>query len=82
MFAGLKSTEVYSSAAVDTIFFLTDGKATEGRLTENDAILREVRRLNRTGQIKIHSIGVGYLHDKKFLTALAEQNGGDYVNVQ
>ena len=82
MFAGMKSPEKHVTATVDAIFFLTDGGATEGRLQDSEQILRAVRRLNRTGQVKIHTIGVGYLHDRSFLEELALQNGGEYVNVQ
>lgn len=80
--AGPSLTDRYYASPLDTIFFLTDGKATEGRLQEPVDILAEVKRMNKVGKITIHSIGVGYLHDKQFLRTLAEQNGGTYVNVQ
>ncbi len=44
---------------VDTIFFLTDGKPTHGRVRETDKILTEVASLNAIRKIKIHVIGVG-----------------------
>ncbi|MBM4015627.1 MAG: VWA domain-containing protein [Planctomycetes bacterium] len=72
----------YYASQVDTIFFLTDGKATEGRIQEPAKILDEIRRINKFGKVKIHTIGVGYLHDRPFLEQLAKENGGTYVNVQ
>ena len=81
-FAGSNLGDKYYPAAVDTLFFLTDGKATEGRIQETDDLLKEVQRINKIGKIKLHTIGVGYLHDRPFLKALAEQNGGSYVNIQ
>ena len=75
-------SDKYYASQVDTIFFLTDGKATDGRIQEPAKILEELRRINKYGKVKIHSIGVGYLHDRPFLEQLAKENGGTYVNVQ
>ncbi len=63
---------------VDTIFFLTDGKPTAGKLVEPEAILAAVKDWNVTRRIQIHTVGVGE-HDASFLQRLAEQNGGTYV---
>jgi hypothetical protein len=81
-FGGRYLGDRHYASPVDTIFFLTDGKATVGRIQEPERILAEVRRINRLGKITIHTIGAGYLHDRDFLKALAEQNGGKYVAVQ
>ena len=81
-FAGSFARDKHYPSPVDTIFFLTDGKATEGRIQDPPEILTEIRRMNRLGKITIHTIGVGYLHDRDFLQALAAQNGGEYVYVQ
>ena len=81
-FAGRFLNDRHYASPVDTIFFLTDGKATAGRIQDTHEILAEVKRINRLGKITIHTIGVGYLHDREFLKSLAEQNGGKYVNVQ
>ncbi len=62
---------------VDTIFFLTDGFPTSGRVQAPELILREIAGLNRTRRIRIHTVGIGG-HDRAFLQALAAQNGGDY----
>jgi hypothetical protein len=72
----------YYASQVDTIFFLTDGKPTDGRIQDTAKILEEVRRINKFGKVRIHTIGVGYLHDRPFLETLAKENGGTYVNVQ
>ncbi|MHC4599901.1 MAG: HEAT repeat domain-containing protein [Planctomycetota bacterium] len=63
---------------VDTIFFLTDGKPTAGRIVEPPAILAAVRLWNATRKIQIHTVGVGD-HAKDFLERLAKQNNGTYV---
>ena len=63
---------------VDTIFFLTDGKPTDGKIVDPNAILAAVRLWNGTRKIQIHTVGIGD-HDTSFLQNLAEQNGGTYV---
>ncbi|HXX93579.1 MAG TPA: HEAT repeat domain-containing protein [Planctomycetota bacterium] len=64
---------------VDTIYFLSDGDPTDGRVIDPADILREVRRLNRLRQIVIHTVAIP---SSPFLKALAEQNGGQYVEVK
>ncbi|MBL8840155.1 MAG: VWA domain-containing protein [Planctomycetes bacterium] len=64
--------------AVDTIFFLTDGQPTAGRIVAPERILAAVADWNRTRRVRLHAIGIGS-HDRAFLAALAEQNSGTYV---
>jgi HEAT repeat protein len=64
---------------VDTIYFLSDGDPSDGRVIEPSDILREVKRLNRLRQIVIHTIAIP---SSPFLKSLAEQNGGQYVEVK
>ena len=61
---------------VDTIYLLTDGEPTRGRITEPAAILREVDRLNRLRAATVHCIAFGA--ESEFLENLAQQNGGKY----
>ncbi|HEV3029628.1 MAG TPA: HEAT repeat domain-containing protein [Planctomycetota bacterium] len=63
----------------DTIYLLSDGDPTNGRIIDPDDILHEVRKMNRLRQIVIHTISFG---SSKFMKALAEQNGGRYVEIQ
>lgn len=67
---------------IDTIFFLTDGQPTHGRIRESDKMLEEIRARNRTRKIKIHVIGIGSDAeiDTEFLRKLAEENGGTFVH--
>jgi len=43
----------------DTIFFMTDGTPSVGKVTDTEGILREVRRWNEGKKIRIHVIGMG-----------------------
>ncbi len=61
---------------VDTIYLLTDGLPTRGRLTAPEAILTEIKLLNRTRGVTIHTIAFGA--ESNLLQQLAEQNGGQY----
>ena len=61
---------------VDTIYLLTDGLPTRGRLTAPEAILKEIKLLNRTRGVTIHTIAFGA--ESNLLQQLAEQNGGQY----
>jgi uncharacterized protein YegL len=63
----------------DTIFLMTDGKPNRGRVTDPVLIRSEIRKLNLSRQITIHTIGVGPDHNAAFLRALASENNGQYL---
>ncbi len=65
---------------VDTIYLLTDGQPTAGRLVNTEDILDEVQRWNRQRQIVIHCISIGL--DSDLLKRLAKESGGSYKYVQ
>ncbi len=69
-------------AGVDTIFFLTDGVPTAGRIKDTAKILTELGMRNKLRKIKIHVIGVGKAGelDLDFLKKLATQNKGSFVH--
>jgi uncharacterized protein YegL/HEAT repeat protein len=48
----------------DTIFFMTDGVPSAGRIRDTDAILGEVRRWNEGRRIKLHVVGMGGKEEK------------------
>jgi Mg-chelatase subunit ChlD len=63
----------------DTIYLLSDGDPTNGRVIDPDDILREVRKINRLRQIVIHTISFG---SSRFMRGLATENGGQYVEIK
>ncbi len=65
-------------AAIDTIFFLTDGRPSAGASVDPAVILDAVARHRRALPFVIHAVGVGD-HDPDFLRRLAESTGGRYV---
>jgi hypothetical protein len=76
--AGWAADQKNYASLVDTIFFLTDGKPTAGKIQDPERILETVREWNRTARITIHCVGMGD-HDPVFLERLATENGGKYV---
>ncbi len=77
--AGFGAQDKNYKSAVDTIFLLTDGLPSAGRIIDTDRILLEVDRMNRLRKIRIHVIGVGALNDTSFLRELAKRNGGKFI---
>ncbi len=77
--AGAGDDGEWAEPEIDTIYLLTDGRATVGLTTDTDDILAFVRERNRTAGITIHTIGLSAAHDTHLLRRLAEDNGGTYV---
>jgi HEAT repeat protein len=69
----------FTHKEADTIYLLSDGDPTAGRIIDKEDILREIRKMNRLRQIVIHTISFG---ESPFLKELATQNGGQYVEIK
>lgn len=69
----------FQHATVDTIYLLSDGEPTDGKFVFPADVLREVKRLNRTRRIALHTISFG---ESEFMRRLAAQNDGLYVEVK
>lgn len=65
---------------VDTVFFLSDGRPSTGEYVDTDDILREVLAANELRKVVLHTIAIGEFQ-KDFMKALAEQNGGIFVDL-
>jgi len=68
----------FEDKEVDTIFVLSDGSPNSGKLPSPDAILNEVRRINTSRRVIIHTINFAGARD--FMKKLAEDNGGQFVD--
>lgn len=66
--------------AVDTIFFLSDGRPTVGDYVDPKDVLREVRAANSLRKVVIHTIAIGEFQ-KDFMLQLAQENGGVFVDL-
>jgi len=74
-------SEALKDPNVDTVFFLSDGMPTRGRITDPRQILEAIRRENLARNVTIHTIAIGVRDDAGFLETLAKENGGTYVFV-
>jgi len=63
---------------VDTVFFLTDGTPTAGKLQDPKLILEQVREWNRQANLQLHCIAVGEA-DHVFLQELARIGNGTFL---
>jgi predicted protein tyrosine phosphatase len=72
--------KAFTDQDVDTIYLLTDGEPSAGRIKDVESILDEIRRWNRTRQIVIHCIAIGI--DSNLCKRLAAENGGSYRYVR
>jgi len=77
--AGVKEGDEWSAPLVDTMFILSDGRASVGVTTNAREILTYVEERNRAAGIVIHTIGLSGAQDAFLLRSLAEQNGGIYA---
>ena len=79
---------------VDTIFFLSDGTPTVGTVVDQDAILAEVREMNRWRRVRIHTVALvkgeapvvsaeeNPVAASAFMRRLAEENDGEFREVR
>ncbi len=78
---GLQDTDVpnwKSRSQADTLFFVTDGVPTKGKITDVPKLINEITEMNRGKGVIIHVITFDKEEAKK-LGPLAERNGGQCV---
>jgi HEAT repeat protein len=68
----------------DTIYLMSDGAPNRGKFTDTTLILSEIKKLNATRKITIHTIAVGAGGgqggaDLPFMQAMASQNNGQCI---
>jgi HEAT repeat protein len=66
----------FADPEIDTIYLLSDGSPTAGRLRDPDAIVAEVQTWNRARKVTIHTIAVGM--DSQLLARLSALTGGQH----
>ena len=72
--------EAFGDQAVDTIYLLSDGAPSAGKITNADEIAQVVAIWNRTRRIRIHTISLG--SKSALMERLAKDSGGQHVWVQ
>lgn len=80
--SGIGTYDKAYDTAVDTIFLLSDGEPTAGKLVKTTDIVEEIARLNKLRRVVIHTINFGKdPNGARFLRQLAEGNGGTFVDL-
>ena len=72
----------YYAAGFDTLYVISDGAPTAGKIVDKDEIRRRVREANNLRKIAIHCITFGDRNDTDFLRPMAEENGGRHIHVE
>lgn len=70
----------FADPGIDTIYLMTDGQPSAGKVTDPDDIVDQVRRWNLTRQLVIHCVAIGI--DSELCKRLAADSGGTYVHVK
>ncbi len=79
---GMGAIDRHYRTAVDTIFLLSDGEPTAGKITQPPQILREISGKNKLKRVSIHTINFGKSPaGASLLRDLARQNDGKYVDL-
>ena len=67
--------QAFGFSAAQTLFVATDGQPTDA---STSSILERIARMNAGRGMIIHTVGLGDDQDGRFLSALAQRNGGRY----
>ena len=70
----------FADPGIDTIYLMTDGQPSAGKVTDPDDIVDQVRRWNLSRQLVIHCVAIGI--DSDLCQRLAADSGGTYVHVK
>jgi hypothetical protein len=81
-FAGRALHDKYYAAGFDTLYVISDGAPTAGKVVDKDEIRRRVRETNNLRRITIHCITFGDQNDTDFLGGMARENGGRHIHVE
>jgi hypothetical protein len=86
-----KANYATATNGVDTMFLMTDGRPTVGRIVGAEEVIFELKKVNRLRKVTVHTICVGDRPpgtaildgpDPAFLKRIADQNNGDFVQIR
>lgn len=78
--AATTAASVVGKSKLDTVYFLSDGRPSVGKVVDTEEIRRAVREENQLHKIVLHMIAIGEFQ-KEFLNAMAVDNGGVFVDL-
>ncbi len=72
--------DAFAIPNIETVFLLSDGEPSAGKITSTSKIVEEVSAWNANKKITIHTIGLGEDCDKTFMKELATKNNGNFID--
>lgn len=78
--AGTGATDSSANLNVETVFLLSDGEPTAGKITSPEKIISKSDDWNSAKRVKIYTIGLGEDCDKEFMKELANKNNGSFID--
>src|SRR5690606_17752774 len=78
--AASTAASTVAKSKLDTVYFLSDGRPSVGKIVDTEEIRKAVREENAVHKIVLHTIAIGEFQ-KEFLHALATDNGGVFVDL-
>ncbi len=81
-FAGRGLYDKYYGLAFDTVYVLSDGAPSWGKVIDKDEIIHRVTEANRLRKLNIHTVTFGDKNATEFLARLAKANGGRHIHVE
>ena len=81
VFAGPWLFVEYAPCDIEEIFFLTDGRPTEGEFIYTEDIMEKLELANPYGRVVINTIGFGNEVDPELLGGIAKKYGGTFVAI-
>ena len=77
--AGIPGRGEWKDPTFDTLYLLSDGRASVGVMTGTPELAAYITERNRSAGITIHTIGLSGAQDTVLLQSLAERSGGAFV---
>jgi hypothetical protein len=80
-----------ATGGIDTMFLMSDGRPTVGRIATTDDVIAELKKVNRIRKVTIHTVCVGDVvpgtaiedrPDPAFMKRVADQNNGDFIQIR
>lgn len=78
--AATTAASAVAKSKLDTVYFLSDGRPSVGKVVDTEEIRKAVREENQVHKLVLHTIAIGEFQ-KEFLNALAVENNGVFVDL-
>jgi Mg-chelatase subunit ChlD len=80
--AGRGLYDKWYATSYDTLYVLSDGAPSFGKVQDKQEICRIVREANGLKKVVINTVTFGEMNDTEFLKQMAQENGGRHIHVE